>query len=223
MESINYHWNCRKRCVSERDDNEKKWWWQKLKWRWKWKWKCCFSIFLLFLIRRRLFCPTLTKWSKWQITQIWESDVFRLVLAYSTSNPSLEQKHSFCWKIIKSRHNDIALMSMYVTDTFCSFTTNFIFTSCFFLSEYGSINVEAIERAPRTWWLFVDTSLYLPISRKTILIRGRYMITRILWVNPVLTMNEVSLKYLLRHLMNVYIGIITRKHPYFSNHSPYIN
>ena len=47
-----------------------------------------------------IFCPTLTKGSKWQITQIWESDVFRLDVAYSASNPSLEQKHSSCWKII---------------------------------------------------------------------------------------------------------------------------
>ena len=29
-------------------------------------------------------CPTLIKGSKWQITQIWESDVFRLDLACST-------------------------------------------------------------------------------------------------------------------------------------------
>ena len=57
-------------------------------------------------------CPTLTKGSKWQITQIWESDIFRLDLAYSTSIPSLEQKDSSCWKIFRSRHNDIALMSM---------------------------------------------------------------------------------------------------------------
>ena len=38
-----------------------------------------------------------------QITQIWESDVFRWDLAYSTSTPSLEQKHSSCWKVSKSR------------------------------------------------------------------------------------------------------------------------
>ena len=69
---------------------------------------------------------------------------FLLDLAYSTSIPSLEQKHSSCWKIFKSRHHDIALMSMYKTDTFCSFTRNFIFKSCFLLSEYGSIPVPAI-------------------------------------------------------------------------------
>ena len=35
-----------------------------------------------------VFCPTLTKGSKSQITQIWESDVFRLdFIAYSTSIP----------------------------------------------------------------------------------------------------------------------------------------
>ena len=28
-------------------------------------------------------------------------------------------------------------MSMYMTDTFCSFTRNFIFKSCILLSEYG--------------------------------------------------------------------------------------
>ena len=81
------------------------------------------------------YCPTLTKGSKWQIIQIWENCVFRLDLAYSTSSPSLEQKHSSCWKILKSRNNDIALMSMYMTDTFCSFTRNVIFKSCFLLSE----------------------------------------------------------------------------------------
>ena len=34
-----------------------------------------------------------------------------------------------------SRHHDIALMSMYMTDTFCSFMRNVIFQSCFLLSE----------------------------------------------------------------------------------------
>ena len=77
------------------------------------------------------------KGSIWQITQTWESDVFRLDLAYCTSIPSLEQKHSSCWKIFKSRYNDIALMSMHMTDTFCSLTRTVIFKSCFFLSEYG--------------------------------------------------------------------------------------
>ena len=80
------------------------------------------------------YCPTLTKGSNSQTTQIWESDVFRLDLAYSTSIPSLKQKHSSCWKILKSRYNEIALMSIYMTDTFCSFTRNFIFKSCFCLS-----------------------------------------------------------------------------------------
>ena len=60
------------------------------------------------------YCPTLTKGSKWQVIEIWESDVFRSDLAYSTSNPSLEQKLSSCWKIFKLRHNDIALMSIYI-------------------------------------------------------------------------------------------------------------
>ena len=82
------------------------------------------------------YCPTLTKGSKWQITQIWESDVFRLDLACSTSIPSFEQKLSSCWEIFMSRHHDIALTSMYMTDTFCSFTRNVIFQSCFLLSKY---------------------------------------------------------------------------------------
>ena len=34
---------------------------------------------------------------------------------------------------------DIALMSMYMTDTFCSCTRNVIFKSCFLLSLFGSI------------------------------------------------------------------------------------
>ena len=78
-----------------------------------------------------LYFPTLTKGSKWQITQIWESDVFRLDLAYSTSIPSLKQKHSSCWKIFKSRHHGIALMSVQISDIFCAFTRNAIFKSCF--------------------------------------------------------------------------------------------
>ena len=88
-----------------------------------------------------IFCCTMTEESNWQITQIWENYVFRLDLAYSTCIPSLEQKHSSCWKIFKSRHPDIALMSVYMTDTFCSFTRNVIFISCFLFSLYGSILV----------------------------------------------------------------------------------
>ena len=42
-------------------------------------------------------CPTLTKGSNWQITQIWESNVFRLDLAYSVSVPSLELKILGLW------------------------------------------------------------------------------------------------------------------------------
>ena len=72
----------------------------------------------------KLCCPTLTKGSNWQITQIWESDVFRLDLAYSTCIPSLEH-----WTHPAERYlsQDIALMSMYITDTFCSFTRNVIY------------------------------------------------------------------------------------------------
>ena len=82
-------------------------------------------------------CPTLTKGCKWQITQIWNSDGFTLDFYISTSSLSFEQKHSSCWKIFKSRHHDIALMSMYVTDTFCSYTRNFIFKRWVLLSEEG--------------------------------------------------------------------------------------
>ena len=38
--------------------------------------------------------------------KIWERDVFRLELACSICNPSFEQKHSSCWKISESRHDD---------------------------------------------------------------------------------------------------------------------
>ena len=77
--------------------------------------------------------PNLRKWC------------FRLDLAYSTSIPSLEQKHSSYSKISKSRYNDIALMPMHMTDTFCLFTRNVIFKSCFLLSEYGSITVSELK------------------------------------------------------------------------------
>ena len=66
------------------------------------------------------------------------------LLAYSSSIPSLEQKHSSCWKIFQSRYNDIVLMSMYITDTFCSFRRNVIIKSCFLLSEYGSIDLASL-------------------------------------------------------------------------------
>ena len=35
------------------------------------------------------YCPTLTKGSKWQITQVWKSDMFSLDLACSTVGTSL--------------------------------------------------------------------------------------------------------------------------------------
>ena len=56
-----------------------------------------FTLLIIAQISYVLFCPTLTKGSNWQITQIWESDVFRLDLVYSI--PSLEQKQSSCSKI----------------------------------------------------------------------------------------------------------------------------
>ena len=107
--------------------------------------------------RNPVFCPTLTKGSNWQITQIWESDIFRLDLAYFSSIPSLEQKHSSYRKIFKSRHNDIASMSMYMTDTFGSFTRNVIFKSCFLLSEYVSIAM-TIYPLLRTWLLLQNVT-----------------------------------------------------------------
>ena len=95
-----------------------------------------------------LYCPTLIKGSKCDKSPKPEKVTFyRLDLACSTSTLSLEQKHSSCWKILKSRHNDIALMSMYMTNTFCSFTWNVTFKSCFLLSELGSIHVQGISNA----------------------------------------------------------------------------
>ena len=47
---------------------------------------------------------------------------FLFFLACSTSSPSFEQKHLSCSKILKSRHRDIALISMYMTNTFCLFS-----------------------------------------------------------------------------------------------------
>ena len=58
--------------------------------------------------------PNLRKWS-----------MFRIGL--STFYSSLEQKHSSCSEIFKLRHHDIALMSMYITDTFL-----FIYEKCHF-------------------------------------------------------------------------------------------
>ena len=83
---------------------------------------------------------------------------------YSTSILRLEEKHSPCWKIFKSRHHDIALISMYMADTFCSFTRNFIFESCFLLSEYGSI---VFIYCAHHWWghfpcLDGSASLFVP-------------------------------------------------------------
>ena len=59
--------------------------------------------------------PNLRKWC------------FRLNLA--TSNLSLHQKHSSCWEIFKSRYHAIVLMSIYMTDTFCSFMRHVILKS----------------------------------------------------------------------------------------------
>ena len=45
-----------------------------------------------------LYCPTLTKGSKWQITQIWDIDVLGWTFSCSTSRPGFVQKHWSCWK-----------------------------------------------------------------------------------------------------------------------------
>ena len=73
---------------------------------------------LLIYYAQELHCHTLTKGSNWQITPDLRWGVFtcRSDLASSTSIPSFEQKHSSCWKIFKSRYNDIALTSMYMYD-----------------------------------------------------------------------------------------------------------
>ena len=72
-----------------------------------WNMKPCLGA----LNARDVNLPTLTKGSNWQITQIWESCVFRLDLACSTSKPCFEQEQSSWWQIFKSRHTDnIALI-----------------------------------------------------------------------------------------------------------------
>ena len=99
-----------------------------------------------------LVCPTLAKGSKWEITQIWENDDFRLDLAYFTSIPSLEQKYSSCWKIFKSRYNDIALMLMYMTDTFCSFTREMSFSRVASFCQSTAVVVKVSKNSPGDPW-----------------------------------------------------------------------
>ena len=80
-----------------------------------------------------------------------------MFLAYSAYIPSLEQTHSSCWKIFKWRYNDIALISMYMADTFCSFNMrNVIFKSCFLLSEYGSIVATMHSPSEQGWLIRMD-------------------------------------------------------------------
>ena len=52
---------------------------------------------------------TLTKGSKWQITQIWDIDVLRLNLASSTSKSSLSKNTHPAERYFKSSHHDIAI------------------------------------------------------------------------------------------------------------------
>ena len=69
--------------------------------------------------------PTALIWqkgSKWQVIKIWVIDVFRSYLACSNSRPIYKQKHLSCWEIWNSICHDIALMSMWIITTFCSFT-----------------------------------------------------------------------------------------------------
>ena len=84
-------------------------------------------------LRTKVFpvCTTLDElfyFYNWQITQNLRKWCFRLDLAYI-----LLPIQGWC------RNTHPALMSMYMTDTCCSFTRNFIFKSCFLLSEYGKI------------------------------------------------------------------------------------
>ena len=60
----------------------------------------------------------------------------------------------------KLRHNDIALTSVYTTDTFCSFTRKVIFKSCFLLSEYGRQLLRALIFQPQ-YVVTVDINLDL--------------------------------------------------------------
>ena len=122
-------------------------------------------ILTLYIFSWSAYCPTLTKECKWQITQVLESDVFRLDLACSTSNSNFdEQKHWSCWKIFKARHNDIALMSMYMIGTFCWFMRNFIFKRCFILSEYGRILILSSCQFCQTSAFFFSISFHFHLS-----------------------------------------------------------
>ena len=98
-------------------------------------WKCaCHVLAGSDIMTSTAYCGLL--WQKEASDKSSKSEIlmfFRLDLACSTSSPSSEQKHSSCWKIFKSKRNDIALKSMYITDTFCSFTRNIILKSCFLL------------------------------------------------------------------------------------------
>ena len=58
----------------------------------------------------------------------WTQHVLLPVRVFSRNANSAE-------RCINSRHHEITLMSMYITDTFCLFTRNVSFKSCFLLSE----------------------------------------------------------------------------------------
>ena len=68
------------------------------------------------------FANTALLWQKEASDKSSKYDIywcFRMNLARSTSSPSFEQRHLFGWKIFNSKRNDIALISMYITDTLC--------------------------------------------------------------------------------------------------------
>ena len=53
-----------------------------------------------------------------------------------------------------TRFHNIALMSMYMTDTFCSFTRNVTFQSCFLLSWYGRTQIRERIKGNDSCFLF---------------------------------------------------------------------
>ena len=86
-----------------------------------------------------VYCPTLTKGSNLQITQIWESDVliglsiFYWFQVWNRNTPPAERYLS----------HDIPILHWcqctWQTHFAHYFTRNFIFKSCFLLSVYGSV------------------------------------------------------------------------------------
>ena len=88
-----------------------------------------------------LYCPTLTKGRKWQSTQIWDFDVFRLDLEmfYFQSEFWAE---TLILLIFKSKRNDIASMSMYMHDRHILL----IFEKCHFQELLPFVRVRKYNR-----------------------------------------------------------------------------